>query len=150
MDKMISKLKVFAEWLVEWFVFIAAGILIICAIHFSLLSDGGDIPGDTLLQILLSAFLTAVVTAVFVLFEPVKKSSVMICTILHFGCLAGTMIVCGIRFGWIDFESFGIIDMLLSVAAVYVFVVIVYYILDKHRADQINRRLKEKYKDEEI
>ena len=41
-------------------------------------------------------------------------------------------------------------DMLLSVAAVYVFVVIVYYILDKHRADQINRRLKEKYKDEEI
>lgn len=42
------------------------------------------------------------------------------------------------------------IDMLLSVAAVYIFVVIVYYILDKHRADQINRRLKEKYKDEEI
>lgn len=150
MDKMISKIKAFAGWLVEWFVFIAAGILIICTIHFSVLSDGGDIPGDTLPQILLSAFLTAVVTAVFVLLEPVKKSSVIICMILHFFCLAGTMIVCGIRFGWIDFESFGIMDMLLSVAAVYVFVVIVYYILDKHRADQINRRLKEKYKDEEI
>lgn len=150
MDKMISKLKAFAGWLVEWFVFIAAGILIICAFHFSVFSDGGDIPGDTLLQILLSAFLTAVVTTVFILLEPVKKSSVIICTILHFCCLAGTMIVCGIRFGWIDFESFGIMDMLLSVAVVYVFVVVVYYILDKHRADQINRRLKEKYKDEEI
>lgn len=150
MNKIKFRLKVFAEWFIEWFVFIAAGILIICAIHFSLLSDGGDIPGDTLLQILISALLTAVITTVFFMAEPVKKSSVIICSILHFCCLAGTMIVCGIRFGWIDFDSFGITDMVVSVIAVYVFVVTIYYILDKHRADQINRRLREKYKDEEI
>ena len=150
MDKIKFKLKVFTEWFIEWFVFIATGILIICAVQFSLVSDGKDIPGDTLLQIIISAFLTAVVTAVFILIEPVKKSSVIICMILHFCFLNGIMILCGVRFGWIDFVSFGIMDMVISVVAVYAFVVAVYYILDKHHANQINHRLREKYKDDEV
>lgn len=150
MDKIISKLKIFAEWFIEWFVLIATGILIICAVHFALFSETGDVPDAILLQIIISALLTAAETAVFLLTEPVTKSSIAICGILHFCSLSGTMIVCGLCFGWINFESFGIIDMIISVAAVYVFVVFAYYILDKHRADQINQKLKEKYKDDEL
>lgn len=148
MDKVIMKLKVFAEWFLEWFVFITTGVLIICAINFSLFSDSSYIPRSTLSHILLSAFLTAAVTAFFCLLEPVKKSSRVICFFLHFCCLLGIMLVCGIRFGWIDFESFGMIRMGVSVVVVYLFVIAVYYILDKHWAEQINHRLKEKYSDE--
>lgn len=147
---MIAKLKIFLEWFVEWFVFITTGILIICAINFSFSSDREYIPRATLLQILLSALLTAGVTAVFSMAEPIKKCSVVFGMLLHFSCLTGIMILCGGYFGWIGFGLPGIIQMIVSVAIVYVFVVAFYYIMDKHRAEQINRRLREKYKDEEL
>lgn len=149
MDKIIKKVKIFAEWFIEWFVFIAAGILIICAVNFALFSGREELPKDILVNILLSAMLTAAVTAVFFMVEPLKKGSMLLWFFMHFGCLTGTMLVCGVRFGWIEFDLFGIIDMAVSVAVVYAFVITIYYILDKHRADQMNRRLKEKYKDEE-
>lgn len=149
MANIIFQLKKFAEWFVEWFVFIATGILIICAINFSVFSEGGDIPKATLAQILLSALLTAAVTAVFFMIEPLKKSSMMLCFLLHFASITGIMILCGRCFGWIDLEAFGVAEMTVSVAGVYGFVMIIYYILDKHRAEQMNRRLREKYTDEE-
>lgn len=149
MNKIVNKLKIFAEWFVEWFVFITAGILIICAVNFLLFSGGEDLPGDTLGHILLAAFLTAAETAVFFMAEPEKKSSMILWFVLHFGCLTLTMLVCGIRFGWIDASVFGMTEMVVSVAGVYAFAMVVYYILDIHRAEQINRRLREKYQEEE-
>ena len=149
MQKIKLILKKYTEWLVEWFVFITAGILIICAINFSLFSNGGSLPKDTLWNILWSAFLTAAETAAFFMAEPIKKSSMAFCALSHFGCLTVTMLVCGIRFGWIAFDWYGIVEMAVSVAGVYAFVITAYYILDKRRAGQINRRLREKYKDDE-
>jgi len=149
LSKIILKLKIFLEWFVEWFVFIATGILMICAINFALFSDGEQIPRATLIQILFSAMLTAAVTAVFFMLEPLKKSSMIFCFILHFSSLTAIMVVCGLHFGWVESGLIEIVKMGASVAFVYVFVIIIYYILDIRRAEQINRRLKEKYKDEE-
>ena len=146
MKKIMFRLKIFAEWFVEWFVFINTGILIICAVNFS---SEEAIPKDTLWEILLSALLTAAVTAVVFMIEPIKKSSAFLCFLLHFGSLTVIMIVCGLRFGWIAFAPIEMFYMGIWVAFVYVFVMIVYYVLDKHRAEQMNRRLREKYKDEE-
>ncbi len=149
MDYVIFQLKKFAEWFVEWFVFITTGTLIICAINFALFLEEGDLPKATLAQILLSSLLTAVVTAVFFMIEPLKKSGMILCFFLHFASITGIMIFFGLRFNWIELETFGVVEMTVSVAGVYGFVMTVYYILDKHRAEQMNRRLKEKYKDEE-
>ena len=148
MDRIINIIKIFAEWFVEWFIFITAGVLIICAVNFSLFNIG-DLPKNTLLHILLSALLTAAVTTVFFMVEPLRKNSLRLWFVLHFGSLTVTMVVCGVWFGWIDFDLPGIFHMAISVAAVYAFAITVYYILDKHRAEQMNQRLREKYKDDE-
>lgn len=146
---MIMKIKLFVEWFAEWFVFITTGILIICVIDYTFFSEDEMIPKATLSYILLSGFLTAAITAAFSLVEPVKKSSWIICLILHIACLEGVMVGCGIWFGWIDFVRFDVLQMSFSVAGVYVFVVIIYYILDKHHAEQMNRSLKNRYQETE-
>lgn len=149
MRKIIFKLKIFLERFAEWFVFIATGTLIICAINFALFSDGEQIPRATLSQILFSSMLTAAVTAIFFMMEPLKKSGMVLCFLLHFSSLTVIMVLCGLRFGWVESGLFEIVKMGISVAFVYAFVMIIYYILDVRRAEQINRRLKEKYRDEE-
>ena len=146
----MEKLRLYLECFVEWFVSVATGILIICAVNFELCMQDGVIPSETLLQILLSAMLTSAVTAAFHMADPVKRSSVLLCLILHFCCLVAVMEGCGIWFGWVDFEVFGMFDMVLSVACVYGFVMAVHFIIDKRRAEQMNHRLWERYhKDEE-
>lgn len=145
---MLMKIKLFVEWFAEWFMFITTGILIICTIDFTLFSKDAMIPKATLSYILLSSFLTSVITAAFSLLEPVKKSSRIICFILHLACMEGAMIGCGIWFGWIDF-AFDVLQMCLSVAGVYAFVVTGYYIQDKHYANQLNQSLKRRYQDGE-
>lgn len=146
---MIMKMKLFVKWFVEWFVFITTGILMICVVDFAYFSEDELIPKATLSYILLSGFLTAAITAAFSLIEPVKKSGRIICFLLHVVCMDVAMVGCGLWFGWIDFVQFGILKMCLSVAGVYVFVVFFYYILDKHRAEQMNQSLRIRYRDEE-
>lgn len=147
MRNVISKIKNFAEHFVKWFVLIATGILIICAINFS---GEEELPRFLLYHILTATLLTAVVTTVFFMMEPMKKSSMVLCRILHFFTLTAVMIVCGLCFRWIDPEPMEMLWMGGCVACVYAFVMTGYYILDKHRADQINQRLKEMYGDEDF
>ena len=112
----MEKLRLYLECFVEWFVSVATGILIICAVNFGLYAQGGVIPRETLLQILLSAMLTSAVTAAFNMADPVKRSSVLLCLVLHFCSLVAVMAGCGVWFGWVDFEVFGMLEMVLSVA----------------------------------
>ena len=66
-------------------------ILIICTVNYTFFSKTEMIPKATLSYILFSAFLTALITTIFSLIEPVKKSSRTICLILHIACLEATL-----------------------------------------------------------
>lgn len=145
---MIMKIKLFVQWFAEWFVFITTGTLIICAVNFTFFSERETLPKATLSHILICSFLTAAITAAFSLIEPLKKRSWIICFLLHIVCLDVTMIGCGLLFGWID-KHFDMIQMCLSVAGVYMFVVTIYYILDKHHAEKMNVSLRKRYQDED-
>lgn len=125
---------------IKWFQYITIGVLIICAANFAL-SGTDTIPMMTLWQILLSGFLTTLIT---MLFYSGKRVTYIKCGI-HYVILCGVMIPCGYWFGWLSFNVAGICMMLLSVAGVYLLAFVAYYLIDLKQAKKINQRLKEKY-----
>lgn len=130
---------------IRWFIAITTGVLMICAVDFLIFHEG-DLPGTTLWDILLSSFVTTVVTSVFWGIKEVKEgASEIVAIVMHYICLCIVMIVFGAKFGWMELNLSGILMMVLSVAAVYVFSFVVNYILDSQQADMMNQKLKEKY-----
>ena len=128
----------------RWFFYITTAVLIICAVNFGV-SDGDVIPKETLWQILLSGFLTAGVTTLLYPRESCKGGRVLLQCLVHYAALCAVMIVSGHQFGWLDYNAGGIAMMLVSVAVVYLICFGVYFLVDLHQADKINRRLREKY-----
>lgn len=133
---------------IKWFFYITTSVLFICAANRTL-SGEDTVFTHTLWNILLSGLITALVTT---LLRPDEKDGgkIMIMKIIiHYIILCVVMIICGHRFGWMDFSLRDIIMMLVSVAVVYLIVFSAGFWLDLKRADEINQRLKEKYSDKE-
>lgn len=132
---------------IKWYFYITTGILLVCAINMTL-SRKENIPSDTLWKILLSGFLTTVVTMFFLFRESDSKFVMGYRMILHYLALGIVMILSGRWFGWLEFDISGIVMMLLSVAVVYFLTSFAYYILDRKEAQEINQKLNEKYHDD--
>lgn len=133
---------------IKFFLYITTGILIVCTINYQI-SGNNLIPVETLWRILLSGFLTTVVTMLFFPKENKGKSTTFIQYFIHYGILCIVMMICGHWFGWMNFNLAGIIMMLVSVAIVYLLTFFSYYLLDLRQANEINQKLKEKYGHEE-
>ena len=129
---------------VKWFLYITMGILIVCAVNFQL-ADVESLSKETLWQILLSGFLTSGVTVLLYPRESMNKIPFWIKLVVHYVALCIVMILCGHWFGWLDFDLGGIVMMAVSVAVVYGITFLIYYLIDLKQADEINRRLEEKY-----
>lgn len=130
---------------IRWFIAITTGVLMICAVDFTIFHEG-DLPKTTLWDILLSSFMTTVVTSIFWGMKELKEGvSEIAAIVMHYICLCIVMIVFGAKLGWMELNFTGILMMALSVAAVYIFSFIVNYILDSQQADMMNQKLKEKY-----
>lgn len=133
---------------IKWFFYITTSVVFICAANLTI-SGGNTIFVNTLWQILLCGFLTALVT---VLLRPGAKDGgkiMMLKIIIHYIILCVVMIICGHWFGWMVFSFADIVMMLVSVAVVYLIVFTAGFWLDLKGAEEINRRLKEKYNDKE-
>lgn len=133
---------------IKWFLYITTGILIVVAVNYTIAGEE-TMSVSTLWNILLSGLLTTVVTMLLYPREANGKSTVYLKCFLHYLALCVVMSFCGKWFGWIDFNPVGILLMSVSVAVVYVLTFLSYYIVDVRQAEEINRRLKEKYSDEE-
>lgn len=135
---------------VKWFLYITTGILIVYAINVTISGDD-TVSVKSLWNLLLSGFLTALITEFFIVFmesrESDKKGSMLINFFIHYAILCIVMIVCGNWFGWVSLNPSGIFMMMVSVAGVYLMACIFYYIIDMKQADEINKKLKEKYGD---
>ncbi len=141
----------FIKSLLSFFCTITTAIVFIINIHF-LTSDDLIIRKNILLNIMLAAFATALVTAIF--FALAEKHSHhlilgIIGTLLHFLSLCAVMFFFGVLwFGWFELSFEGILSMVISVAIVYVIVYGLSYILMKKEADELNRALKERNKED--
>lgn len=120
----------------------------VCAAN--LLISGVDfVSSDMLWQIMLSGLFTSAVT---VLLGPDDLDSVRISVIkiiVHYFVLCGVMFACGCWFGWMELNIVGVVMMMISVAVVYLLVFLAGYWLNRKQADEINQRLKGKYRDQE-
>lgn len=133
--------------LIKWFWYITPGIIFVYAVNVEL-AGNQTIPSEGLWQILLAGFLTALVTVFFSCRTEGNIPS-FVNILLHYAAMGIVMIGCGCWFGWMDFDAAGIVMMLVSVAVVYLLVFFIYYRMDVKQAEEINRKLKEKYGDRE-
>lgn len=140
----MEKVRIF----LKWYFYITVGILIVCAVHFTL-SDIEKVPADTFWKILLSGFLTTLVTVIFAPDDESTKVRLAIKFAIHYAGLCLVMIFCGSLFGWITPNPEGVAAMMLDVGVVYLFVVVANYLIDVSQAREINKRLQEKYGEEE-
>lgn len=104
-----------------------------------------EISANTLWQILLSGFLTALVTDIMHVRECREKSLAILKCFIHYALLCVVMIICGSWFGWISPDPGGMAMMALYVAIVDLLTFAVYYLIDMRQARKINEKLKEKY-----
>lgn len=139
----MKKLHVF----IQCFLAVTTGIVIIGAFNYA--SQPEALTRDTLWQILLSAGLCALATALFFPEENDGKVRIWIGIGLHFVSLCAIMVCCGRWFGWVGPNLLDAMTMVGYVVLVYAFTTGVSYLLEKKQADSINQALKEKYADEE-
>ncbi len=133
---------------IKWFLYITISIFLVVTLTYKMYSVD-TIPTDTLINILISGFLTTAVTVVIALRECKSKWTALLKYILHYIALCVVMCLCADWFGWYDLNLSGILSMSLSVAIVYAMSFGVYCLIDWKQAKDINKMLKEKYKDEE-
>lgn len=133
---------------IRWFFYITTCVLFVCAANVWI-SGTEAVSAIMLWEILLTGLITSIVT---VLLRPGERDSVRISIIkiiVHYLVLCGVMIVCGWWFDWMALNTRGIVMMMVSVAVVYLLVYSAGYWLDRKQADEINQRLKGKYRDQE-
>lgn len=133
---------------VKWYLYITSGILIVTAIGFAG-NKVDSLPAETLWNILLSGFLTTLVTVLSVFVGTRSKAATIIKFLVHYLALCVVMVLCGSRFGWVSLNVEGVVTMMLSVAAVYILAFGAYCLIDLKQAKDINDKLKEKYGDDQ-
>ena len=138
-------MKRLAEY-IKWYMYITTSILVVCAINVT--SEGMDfVPAEILGQVLLAGLLTTLVTVFIRIREYGKRVIEILGYIFHYLALYAVMLVCGKWFGWISWSLRGWIVMAVDVANVYLLCFGVYYLVDLKSANDINKKLKEKYDD---
>lgn len=134
---------------IKWFCYIAVSIVFVLAIITGLY-ENQVIPQVWLWDILLSAFLTTLITIVIAFQNTKTLAGTILKFIFHYLALCLVMIVCGSWFGWLSLHLTGILMMMGSVAVVYVLSFGFYYIIDLKQARDINQKLKEKYQEKQL
>lgn len=127
----------------QYFAYITFGIVIVCAVNFSLFHNG-ELPQNTLWEILFSSFLTTAVTVVLIPTDCEKNPRVIWRLVFHYLCLCVIMTGCGLCFGWMDFTLKGALMMFMSVACVYFIAFLLHYTADQKLANQLNEALKKR------
>ena len=134
---------------IKWFLYITVGILVVCGVSYGI-AGVETVTVDVFGMILVSAFVTTLATILILPREEDGKVKACVRFVLHYIILSVIMSFLGARFGWINFDLIGIGMMVIDVGLVYLLTFIIHYIIDIKQAGQINKRLQEKYGNEEM
>ncbi len=136
----MSAIKVF----INLFTTITSVITIVCAVNMAFVPDY-DVPNAVLWQVLLSGFVTALLTffGIKIFWGTNSKIKLIILGVIHYILMCAVMIGFGTWFDWMNFDVKGIAMMTISVAVVYLVTLFMNYIIIKKEADDINSALEE-------
>ena len=135
------------RFFIQCFLAVTTGIVILCAVLYP--NNPEALTPNTLWQILLSAGLCALSTALFYPGENASTLRIGLGLGLHFVSLCVIMVICGRWFGWIGNSFLAGTVMVGYVILVYGFVTGTNYLLERKQAKELNRKLKEKYPQEQ-
>lgn len=131
---------------IKYFCYITTGIVIVTGIT---VLPFGTIPADLLLQSVLAGLITALVTTFFLTGEPKSKKDMFLRFGLHYVSLCVIMVIIGFSFNWIPRDILGVIFMVASVGAVYIFTALSYMFTSQKEVKELNKALNEKYHNKE-
>lgn len=134
---------------IKWFLYITVGILIVCGVSYKM-AGNETVTVDVFWMILLSAFVTTLISVLILPKEEDGKVKSGIKFGLHYIALCIVMCFLGERFGWVEFNMAGVVGMVIRVGFVYLLAFMAYYITDVKQASDINKMLQEKYGEEEL
>lgn len=129
--------------LIRYFVYITTGILFVF-ITMLLIEGGDSISIQKLIQIPCAALVTALVTVIIYSKEAVMKKEFYIRIAVHYILLCVIMIIFGTAFGWVNLNLAGVMTIVISTAAIYVFTFAGAYLSSKSEAEKLNMALKNK------
>lgn len=129
--------------LVRYFTYITTGIVFVFIV-LSLVQGADEISTTALMQIPCAALATSLVTVLFYPKESNTKKEYHLKAFIHYIVLCGVMITLGATFKWVNLNLNGILIMVITTAAVYVFTFAVSFISSKQEADELNSALKHK------
>lgn len=129
--------------LIRYFVYITTGILFVF-ITMLLIEGGDSISIQKLIQIPCAALVTALVTVIIYSKEAVMKKEFYIRIAIHYILLCVIMVIFGTAFGWVNLNLAGIMTIVISTAAIYVFTFTGAYLSSKSEAEKLNKALKSK------
>lgn len=129
--------------IIRYFTFITTGIVILFIVL--MLIKGNDcILLSTLIKIPCAALATSIVTVIFYPTETKTKKEYILKVLLHYLVLCIVMTIFGVLAEWISFNFIGIMIMVISTAAVYIFTYTIAFLCSKNDADELNMALKNK------
>ena len=134
---------------IKWFLYITGGILIVCGVSYWL-AGMEAVPVNVFGMIFLSAFVTTLATILILPGEEDGKVKSYVKFVLHYIVLCVIMCFLGVRFGWMNSDLIGIGMMVIDVGLVYVLAFLAHYFIDVKQADEINKKLEERYGDQEL
>lgn len=129
--------------LVKYFVYITTGIVFVFIARL-LIEGGSGISTQTLIRIPCAGFVTALVTVIICSSEALTKKVFYIRIAVHYLLLCVIMVIFGTAFEWINFDLAGVMTMVISTAAIYVFTFVGGYLSSKSEAEKFNKALKDK------
>ncbi len=130
--------------LIKLFTSVTTGIVFVF-IAVMLIEDIDSISTKMLIQMPCAALVTSLVTTAFFCGESRTRRGYYLRILLHYITLCAVMTALGRFFGWVGSDIKGIMTMVISTGAVYVFTFTVIFISSKHEADRLNSALRSKY-----
>lgn len=100
-------------------------------------------------KIPVAGFVIALITVIMLNREMKTKKKIMIVSLLHFISVSVVMVILGILFEWIKFETKQVLLMLICIVFVYAFTSIISYLTSKKEAEEITGVLINKFSDKE-
>lgn len=126
--------------LIGYFTKITTGIVLISCIAFKL-SGAEKCSTDTLWQIPLLGFLTALISEIVLTDKECSRRESIIRFVLHFVLISATVLIMGALIGWYEPSVPACLVMLLYVALVTAFSYGTSYLSSKKSADELNKAL---------
>lgn len=133
------------------FLYIVACTIIASALFITFIIPETYLEATFLWQVILLSALCSLTTLIFYSNHELSKKSLLLRNIIHLFAIVSIMLGGSLYFRWINIDNtFSIVIMLISIVVVYIVVTVASFMNNKIMANQLNERLEQIKRDDEL